>query len=222
MQASVFQATSAGELRGSILDLAYTDAAGAYDAPDPTWSPRRSSSGTGPRAASSEGVRGRLPVLQPPRMSCARAFSSRLQHRRSRGVRAQVDADVRIQLGFASERVVQYPAARSADSSRISPVPSSCGAFGSRAARPSSSRRRPTGPASPSPPRSSTGPTACRPPARSGRSAPARRLGRARCRSRLTAEGSPARALRQRVLPPQPLDARRRGPRSRSPCAASG
>jgi hypothetical protein len=26
-----------GELRGEILDLAYTDAAELYEAPDPTW-----------------------------------------------------------------------------------------------------------------------------------------------------------------------------------------
>ena len=39
-------------------------------------------------------------------------------------------------LAVASERVVKYPAARSADSSRISPVPSSCGAFGSRGRSP--------------------------------------------------------------------------------------
>ena len=37
---------------------------------------------------------------------------------------------------LASERVVKYPAARSADSSRISPIPSSCGAFGSRGRSP--------------------------------------------------------------------------------------
>ena len=36
MQASSF-AISAVKLRGSILDLAYTDAAELYDAPDPTW-----------------------------------------------------------------------------------------------------------------------------------------------------------------------------------------
>ena len=35
-----------------------------------------------------------------------------------------------------SERVVQYPAARAGDSSRISPVPSSRGAFGSRGRSP--------------------------------------------------------------------------------------
>ena len=34
------------------------------------------------------------------------------------------------------QRVVKYPAARSADSRRISPIPSSCGAFGSRGRSP--------------------------------------------------------------------------------------
>jgi hypothetical protein len=38
--------------------------------------------------------------------------------------------------GCASERVMKYPDARSADSSRISPVPSSCGAFECRGRSP--------------------------------------------------------------------------------------
>ena len=68
----------------------------------------------------------------------ARRRSSRPSRmvRSSAAARQNTPAVRAFTFGFASVRVVKYPAARSPDSIRISPTPSSCAAFGSRGRSP--------------------------------------------------------------------------------------
>ena len=81
----------------------------------------------------------RLPLLEALRderrpLRLVRA----VQHLEVRGVGAEVDAggSRMFNAGSRSDRVIQYPMARSALSTLISPVPSSCGAFGCRGRSP--------------------------------------------------------------------------------------